>query len=76
MSRIASDGSLLQPLPDVSPAVQYYRINKHLIVCDVADRSAVVLAVLHVSMDFPTRLAELQPTLSNEVELLHRQLHP
>ena len=34
----------------------------------------VVLTAILCSMDVPARLAELQPTLIAEVELLHRKL--
>jgi hypothetical protein len=36
--------------------------------------SVFVLTVLHANMDIPERLAELEPTLRIEVELLHQQM--
>jgi hypothetical protein len=43
-------------------------------VCDVRAQSVLVLTVIHASRDIPSRLAEIQPTLSAEVELLLRRL--
>jgi hypothetical protein len=65
---------LLKQDLDLHPALRFYRVNKHLLVCDVHSKSIVVLTVIHASMDIPIRLAELQPTLAAEVELLRRKL--
>lgn len=74
LSRIAMSERLLQTMPDLPADIKFYQINKHLLVCDLKAKSVVVLAVLHASMDLPRRLAELQPTLHAEVEMLHHQL--
>lgn len=74
LERVKSQPSLLRTEPDLHAALTFYRINKHLLVCDISSESIVVLTVVHSSMDIPTRLAELQPTLAAEVELLHRRL--
>lgn len=80
LERLKSNPGLLRAEPDLHPALTFYLVNKHLIVCDVQAKSGrrpksiVVLTVLHASMDLPTRLAELQPTLAAEVEILHRKL--
>ena len=49
-------------------------MNEHLLICDVAPRSTVVLAVLHGNMDIPSRLLELVPQLAAEVAVLHAKL--
>lgn len=74
LQRITGDPTLPIFVPDLHPALRFYRVRKHLLACDVQPKSIVVLAVIHASMDIPERLAELQPKLSQEVELLHRQL--
>lgn len=74
LERLKSQPSLLRTEPDLHAALRFYRVNKHLLVCDVSSESIVVLTVIHASMDIPTRLAELQPMLAAEVELLHRRL--
>jgi plasmid stabilization system protein ParE len=65
---------LLRSEPDFHAALKFYRVNKHVFVCDVQERSIVVLTVAHASMDLPSRLAELQPTLADEVQILHERL--
>ena len=74
LERVKEQPSLLQEAPELHSALKFYRVNKHVFVCDVLSKSIVVLTVVHASMDIPNRLAELQPTLSTEVELLHRKL--
>jgi toxin ParE1/3/4 len=74
LDRVKTQPDILRPEPDLHAALTFYRVNKHLLVCDTRPESIVVLTVVHVSMDIPTRLAELQPTLAAEVELLHRRL--
>ena len=74
LERLKANPNLLQRHPDFGSGLTFYRVSKHLLVCDVQSNSIVVLTVIHASMDIPSRLAELQPTLSDEVELLHRKL--
>ena len=42
--------------------------------CATSNRRPSSLTVIHASRDIPSRLAELEPTLAAEVELLHRKL--
>lgn len=74
LDRVKTQPALLRPEPDFHEALTFYRVNKHLLVCDARPESIVVLTVVHASLDIPARLAELQPTLAGEVELLHRRL--
>jgi toxin ParE1/3/4 len=74
LARLKGHSSLLRPEADFHPALRFHRVNKHLLICDVGQDSIVVLALLHTSMDIPSRLAELQPTLAAEVEILHKKL--
>ena len=74
LERMKAQPDLLQPVADLNAPLKFYRINKHLLMCDVRPGSIVVLTIVHASMDIPARLAELQPTLAAEVELLHRRL--
>ncbi len=64
----------MRPEEGFHAELSFYRVNKHLLVCDVSPNAVILLTVIHASRDIPSRLAELQPTLVNEVELLHRQL--
>ncbi|WP_153558033.1 type II toxin-antitoxin system RelE/ParE family toxin [Roseimaritima sediminicola] len=72
--RIQAQPDLLRPHPEFPSDLCFYRVNKHLLVCDLQKASIIVLAVIHASQDIPGRLAELEPTLATEVELLHKQL--
>jgi len=74
LERVKSQPALLRPQPELHAALTFYRVNQHLLVCDARPESTVVLTVVHASMDIPTRLAELAPTLVAEVEMLHRRL--
>ena len=74
LSLIVSQPNLLQPIDDFPPCLQYYRINKHVLIFDVQTCDITLLTLFHTSMDLPTRLAEMQPQLLLEVDLLHRRL--
>ncbi|QDT04487.1 Plasmid stabilization system protein [Rubripirellula lacrimiformis] len=72
--RIQEQPELLRSQPGLDTDLSFYRVNKHLLVCDLQKASIIVLAVLHASQDIPERLAELEPTLAKEVEILHKKL--
>ena len=42
--------------------------------CDVTDDSIVVLTVTSARMDLVNKLAELEPTLASEVEILRDKI--
>jgi plasmid stabilization system protein ParE len=72
--RIQEQPDLLHPQPEFHSRLCFYRVNKHLLVCDLQKASIIVLAVIHASQDISERLAELEPTLTMETELLHKKL--
>lgn len=73
--RITEKPELLRAEPDMHSWLRFYRAQKHLIVVDFNDNDRIiVLTLIHASMDIPSRLSELEPTLMAETELLHRQL--
>ncbi len=74
LTRIQEKPDLLRPEKELHPNLCFYRVNQHLLVCDVQPKTVFVLTVIHASRDTPSRLAEIQPTLAAEVELLHRTL--
>jgi toxin ParE1/3/4 len=74
LTRIRDKPDLLWPEKELHPDLCFYRVNKHLLVCDVQPKAVFVLTVIHASRDIPSRLAEIQPTLAAEVELLHAKL--
>jgi hypothetical protein len=59
---------------DLHSALRFYRVNKHLLVCDVEADAVLLLTVIHASRDITSRLAEMEPTLAAEVEMLHAKL--
>lgn len=74
IARIREEPTLLFEEAELHPWLMFYRSQKHLLVCDKQKGAIVVLTVIHASMDIPARLADLQPTLNTETELLHRKL--
>ena len=74
LQRISENPDVLREEPNFHKYLYFYRVNKHLLVCDVQTDFVFVLTVLHGNMDIPERLAELEPTLKLEIELLHQQL--
>jgi toxin ParE1/3/4 len=74
LDRIAEKPNLLREEPQFAQALRFYRVGKHVLACDVQGDVIHVLAVLHTSMDIPSRLARLQPQLALEAGLLHDKL--
>ena len=74
LSLLQETSALLRAEQDLHPELRFYRVNKHLLVCDVQKNTIFLLTVIHASRDIPGRLAEMQPSLTMEVELLHQKL--
>lgn len=74
LDRISENPGLLAEEPGFASGLYFYRVRKHVLVCDCRDRSIVVLTVLHTSMDLPSRLSDLEPRLIAEAEILHEKL--
>ncbi len=75
INRVAENPDLLREEAPFQKSLRFYRVEKHLLVCETGiDRKIIVLTVRHSSMDIPARLAELEPNLYLEIELLLKQL--
>lgn len=74
LKRIEANPELLRKEEGFHEFLRFYRVNKHVLVCDLGADEIIVLTVFHSSMDIPSRLVELEPTLATEVEFLHQKL--
>jgi len=74
LQRICDNPDLLRSEPNLHEYLYFYRVNKHLLVCDLQPTATFVLTVLNANMDIPDHLIQLEPTLKREVEMLHQQL--
>ena len=75
INRIKENPDLLRGEPPFHASLKFYRIEKHVLVCETGVRGKIiVLTLLHGSMDIPARLAELEPTLAMEVAVLLKKL--
>lgn len=74
LAMLQDEPALSQAEEDLHQDLRFYRVNKHLPVCDVQQDTPFLLTVIHASRDVPSRLAEMQRSLSVEIELLHRKL--
>ena len=74
LNLLKSSPSLLRDQPELHSWFKFYRRKKHFLVCDQQAGGIYVLTLIHTSMDIPTRLLELEPSLTMEVALLHRKL--
>lgn len=74
LERLRANPELLRSEVGFHTTLRFYSVNKHVFVCDLLPGTIVLLTVLHGSMDIPSRLHELAPTLSLEAKLLHHQL--
>jgi toxin ParE1/3/4 len=72
LNRLRENPSLLRAKPEFSRHFRFHRVKRHFLVCSFVENNVYVLAVKHGSLDLPSRLAELEPNLQQEVDLLHR----
>ena len=73
-ARLGESPSLWQERPDTSLRLRFYLVREHVLICDVIGDRSFVLAVRHAVMDLPRRLAELEPQLIHEAEIMARQI--
>ena len=72
--RLSENPRLLKERPDTSVRLRFYRVREHVLVCDTVGDTILVLAIRHSAMDLHRRIAELEPQLVLEAELLARQI--
>ena len=72
LDRLRESPNLLRTKPEFSRHLQFYRVHRHFLICSLIEQNIYVLAVKHGSLDLPNRLAELEPRLLVEAELLHK----
>ena|ERR1051326_957884 len=72
LNRLRESPNLLRGKPEFSRHLRFYRVHRHFLVCSMIGQNIYVLAVKHGSLDLPRRLAELEPRLLEETELLHK----
>ena len=73
-ARLGESPNLLHEHLDTSLRLRFYRVREHVLICDVIADRILVLAVRHAVMDLPPRIAELEPQLIHEAELMARQI--
>ena len=72
---VAENPDLLRQESSFNQSLKFYRVEQHLFVCETGIEGKIfLLALLHTSMDIPSRLAELEPNLSLEAEMLLKRL--
>ena len=72
LHRLQQNPALLRTKPQFSRHLLFYRVRRHYLVCSLVEDSVYLVAVKHGSLDLPNRLAELEPTLLEETDLLHK----
>lgn len=72
LNRLQENPGLLRVKPEFSKHLMFHRVHRHFLVCLVVESNVYVVAVKHGSLDLPNRLAELEPSLLEEAELLHK----
>ena len=75
ISRLSDNPDLLREETPFHQSLKFYRVEQHLLVCETGiEGKIIILTLLHASMDIPSRLAELEPNLSMETDMLLKQL--
>lgn len=74
LNLLQENPGILRHKDAVSEHFQFYRVRQHFLVCAQVDDYLFVLTFKHVNMDIPKRIAELEPTLLAEAEMLYARL--
>ena len=75
IGRVSDNPNLLREELPFHESLKFYRIEQHLFVCETGiEGKIIILTLLHASMDIPSRLAELEPKLLIEAEMLLKHL--
>lgn len=74
LQRLEQSPALLQERPGQSLLLRFYSVQQHVLVVDVIGDQIYILAVWHGSMDLAGRIAELEPQLIYEAQLLHQRV--
>ncbi|MCW1886529.1 type II toxin-antitoxin system RelE/ParE family toxin [Luteolibacter flavescens] len=72
LNRLKENPGLLRSRPELSDHLKFYRVGRHLLVCAQEGENIYVLTLKHGAMDLPERLAEMEPEMAKEAELLHQ----
>jgi plasmid stabilization system protein ParE len=64
--------SLIKPKRSVSQSLCFYRVRQHFLVCAAFEETVFILTVKHGAVDLPNRIAELEPQLFLEAEMLYK----
>jgi toxin ParE1/3/4 len=72
LGRVKENPDLLRTSPEIFEHLKMYRVGNHFLVCALVGENVYVLTVKHGVMDLPERVRELEPTLRQEAEILHR----
>ncbi len=74
LERLRETPAILKMESAFLPGLWFYRVQKHVLVCDMENEQIIVLTILHTSMDLPARLQDLEPRLLAEVAWLRGKL--
>lgn len=72
LNRLRENPGLLRSDAALSKSLCFYRVRQHFLVCAVFDDAICVLTVKHGAMDLPNRIAELEPQLIAEADMLYK----
>ena len=72
LQRLRQNPALLRIKPEFSRHLRFFRVGRHYLDCALVEDNIYLVTVKHGSLDLPNRLAELEPTLLQETDLLHK----
>jgi len=72
LKRLRACPNLLRIKPEFSRHFRFFRVRRHFLICSLVGDNIYLLAVRHAGTDLPNRLAELEPNLLEETDLLHK----
>jgi toxin ParE1/3/4 len=74
LDRIRQSPGILQSIPEISRNLKFYQTRNHLLVFAAMGSNYYLVTIKHLKMDILGRIAELEPTLKDEIQILHARL--
>lgn len=74
IQNLSDHPNLIGEKSEISEHLKFYRVRNHFLVFTTYKKDLYLVAVIHSSMNLPTRLAELEPEMKQEIAIMHQKL--
>lgn len=66
--------NLLRAKPEISKHLKFYTSGEHTLIFEKINNDIYFITIKYAGMELDKRIAELEPTLRKEVEIMHKKV--